>query len=270
MILEERILPVDVAYVSIDSRKRSELYPNPNNYVVPFDRVFQDVVSVELVYAIYPKFGDEDYVNLYIDELESNMISNCKEISGSFTQLPLLQPKNVYTREIYRSIRVFTTPLLKLGRFTIRFIGHDGRPYPIKEHLLRFEIQTLKMHQPSLKRAILTRDVLTCWLPVGEDGDRDGGGDGGGDGEKRTYGELTISTRASTRDSTRASTQKMSERECRQVLGIDSDASLYFQQVVDAYKAKKKSTIGKERELKEAFKALANIVASESRDQSRE
>ena len=59
----------------------------------------------------------------------------------------------------------------------------------------------------------------------------------------------------------------MSERECRQVLGIDSNASLYFQQVVDAYKAKKKSTIGKEREreLKEAFKALANIVASESR-----
>jgi ribosome maturation protein Sdo1 len=54
----------------------------------------------------------------------------------------------------------------------------------------------------------------------------------------------------------------MSEKKSRRLLGIEGDADVDFLQVVNAYKAMKKAENGNEKDLKEAFKTLANIVAS--------
>lgn len=141
---EER-LPVKIHNVAIDSRMRDKgKYSNPADYVIDFPHSFKNVVYVELVLAIYEKFGTEQYVNLYIEELSSNLISNNNIISGAFTQLPLTKPLNRYHHGLFQSIRIFEQPLSKLGRLSIRFISHDGSLYPIKEHYLRFEVACCK------------------------------------------------------------------------------------------------------------------------------
>lgn len=246
--LEEQIMPVDVAYLSIDSRRRDRcLFPDASNYVVDFDRVFKNVVSVELVYAVYPKFGDEDYVNLYIDELVPNMVSNCVQIGGSFTQLPLLRPKNEYTCDQYRSIKVFGSPLSKLAKFSIRFMGYDGNYYPIREHMLRFEIVTMKFNMK--KNVILTRDTISVWIPPG------------------------LSFQDATNDvhTLNMQSQAMTEKESKRLLGISKDSkNIILSDVVDAFrnrsqKARRNGDQVNYLELKLAFKTLAKIYHTSTR-----
>lgn len=253
MLLEEQVVPVDVSYLSMDSRKRNmQLFPDASRYVVDFDRVFKDVVSVELVYALYGKFGDEDYVNLYIDELVPNMVSNCTQIGGSFTQLPLLLPKNEYTRDKFRSIKVFPTPLNKLAKFSVRFMGFDGIAYPIREHMLRFEITCLKFHLK--KNVVLTREAISVWVPP----------DSGLTDATNDIADLEMQTRV------QVPVQEPSESSCRRTLGIPPKPFVLFevQQVANAFKARS-ATLRQSGnpagtylpELKCAFKVLARKIA---------
>ena len=250
--MEELLLPVDVAYVSLDSRKRDKnLFPSASQYHVNFDRVFKDVVSVELVYALYAKFGDEEYVNLYIEELVPNMISNCSQISGSFTQLPLMNIKNEYTSSSkYRSIKVFPTPMNKLARFSIRFIGYEGQLYPIREHMLRFEIKTLKFH---MKRPIsLTRENVSAWTTRGTG----------------TVGEVTNEVDVMEAE---MSSRPLSDSACRTILGLTRPYTL--QNIIDAFKRRSGELtlnppegINRSRDdLKRAFKILARRTAERNR-----
>jgi hypothetical protein len=168
MSLEEVDLPIDVSNFVVDSRKRDRsLYPESSSYVVDFERTYRDVVSVELTYAIYSKFGDEDYVNLFVEELPTDTNSNAQGSKGAFTQLPLLTPKNEYTKERGRSIYMFSRPLSKLSKFTLRFRGYDGAYYPIREHMMRFEIRSLKLK--NVKSVILTRETITAWTSQNDD-----------------------------------------------------------------------------------------------------
>lgn len=134
-------IPVKVFTFAIDSRGRDQnKYLNPNNYVVDIEHPFRNVIKVELVHALYETYGVEKYVNLCIDELQGNVLSNTDSVAGAFTQLPLLNHVNEYTHTHFRSIRIFEQPLQKLSRFTIRFADLDKELYDIKEHYLRFEI----------------------------------------------------------------------------------------------------------------------------------
>lgn len=126
----------------VDSRQRDTTkYPSPNAYVLDLPEPLRNVSSVELVYAVYHKFGNETYFTLSVEELEPNVVSCSNSVTRSFTQLPLLNMDlNVYTHMAYRSVKRFAQPRGKISRLTIRLLNQDGRLAPIKEHVLRFEV----------------------------------------------------------------------------------------------------------------------------------
>lgn len=128
-------------YVVVDSRFRDVTqYPNANSFVIDFDTPFKNVMSIELVYAVYDKLGTERYMNLYIPEISSFLKSNNNIIEGAFTQLPLVKHVNEYTSEKFKSIKSFDPPLAKLSRLTLNMISEKGQPYPIRDYFMRFEI----------------------------------------------------------------------------------------------------------------------------------
>lgn len=142
-------IPSETYYLAIDSRFRNKTaYPNPWNYVVNLDDVFKNVISVELVYAVFEKVGTEQYVNLCIDELTPNVFSNSNYIKGSFTQLPIVpniyRAFQIYDNTKFKSIKVFQKPLSKFHKMTVRFLNPDGNVYQIKDHFMRFEITCMK------------------------------------------------------------------------------------------------------------------------------
>jgi hypothetical protein len=145
MDFKEKRLPAEIKNIGVDSRYRDTIkYPSVSQYVYDFDNVFQNVVSVNLVFATYEKTGTDLYVNLHIDELSPNLIANANHISGSFCQLPMTHQLNVYNTSMYKCIKTFEKPLAKLSKLTISFLGSDGKLYMMRDHFLRFEIMCLK------------------------------------------------------------------------------------------------------------------------------
>mgnify|MGYP006285428833 CR=1 FL=1 len=153
MQYNEEKVPIKVHNFTVDSRFRdTNLYPKANQYVVNIPTPYRNVIKVELVNAVYEKYGTENYLNMHIDELEGNLESNNNQVAGIFTQLPLIHPLNVYNSGItdFRSVRLFERPIGKLGRLTISFRNFDDTPYPMQDHLLRFEIHCCK-HAASIE-----------------------------------------------------------------------------------------------------------------------
>lgn len=134
--------------VLVDSRYRdTNAFPDPNKYIAEFNHVFKNVVSVELTFASYYKYGDEYYVSMHISELPTRpVVSNVPYLCDSFCQLPLLYHLNEYNGgyQNYRSVTRFQVPLEKLSKFTISFTDGQGNPYLMTDHILRFEIRTLE------------------------------------------------------------------------------------------------------------------------------
>lgn len=147
MLFKEQHLPTQVFNVGVDSifRDRTK-FPSASEYVVMFDSVFQNVVHVELVFAIYEKTGTENYVNLHIEELSPNLIANSNFISGSFCQLPLVTNVNTYNTSLYKCIKTFEKPLAKLAKLHIKFIDSTGKIYPMRDHFLKFEVSCLRFN----------------------------------------------------------------------------------------------------------------------------
>ena len=145
MIFEEKFFPIETFNVGVDSQFRDhEIHQTPSEYTVKFDTIFKNVVSFQLVFAVYEKNGVESYVNLVVDEMSPNLISNSNPVSGSFCQLPLISTLNTYNSSLYKCVKTFEKPLAKLSKLTIRFIKSDGSTYPMRDHFLKFEISCLK------------------------------------------------------------------------------------------------------------------------------
>lgn len=145
MDFRERKLPTDIKNVGIDSRYRDKTkFPTASEYIVNFENIFQNVVSVSLVFAVYEKIGTQLYVNMYIDELSPNLVSNSNHVAGSFCQLPMTSALNVYDTSMYKCTKMFEKPLSKLSKLSIKFIDADGIVQPMREHFLKFEVTTLK------------------------------------------------------------------------------------------------------------------------------
>jgi hypothetical protein len=138
-------VPTSVRVVVVSSLARdTEKFPSPAMYVVDLDDTIANVVSIELVYALYEKLTTDRYVNLVILEAETDLVSNCNTARRAFTQLPLVQPLNEYDGSKFRSVKTFANgPLARLARLSIGFARPDGQPYPMRDHLLRFEVTTL-------------------------------------------------------------------------------------------------------------------------------
>jgi hypothetical protein len=145
MDYKEKKLPTETKHIGVDSRHRDmQKFPSPSQYVVYFDNIFQNVVSFALVFAVYEKTGVDLYVNLHIDEMSPNLISNSNHVSGSFCQLPMTVALNTYDTSMYKCIKQFEKPLAKLSRLTIKFINSDGELQPMRDHFLKFEVSCLK------------------------------------------------------------------------------------------------------------------------------
>ena len=145
MDYKEKKLPIDTKNIGVDSRHRDlAKFPTSSQYTVYFDNVFQNVVSVSLVFAVYEKTGTELYVNLHIEEMSPNLISNSNHISGSFCQLPMTEALNTYDTSMYKCIKHFEKPLAKLSKLTLKFINSKGELHPMRDHFLKFEINCLK------------------------------------------------------------------------------------------------------------------------------
>jgi hypothetical protein len=145
MNFQEKVVPTEIFNIGIDSSYRDiSKYPHAHTYVVTFDNIFKDVVAVQLVFAVYEKSGLDTYVNLQIDELSPNIISNSTYLADSFCQLPLLSPLNTYNTSMYRCIKTFEKPLSKLSKLSIKFLKPDGTAYQMRDHFLKFEIKCMK------------------------------------------------------------------------------------------------------------------------------
>lgn len=133
-------------YIAIDSRNRDKTkYPNPNSFVFDLADPLKNVISIELVYAIYDKIGTEKYINLQIPDLHSsNHLSNANAMEGAFTQLPLMNYVNEYTSNQFRSIHVFNPPIAKLGRMSFVLYTALGQPYLARDYFMRFEVVCAK------------------------------------------------------------------------------------------------------------------------------
>lgn len=130
-------------YILIDSRDRnSRIYPEPNQYVIELNDVIKNIFNVKLVYALYPKHGNEFYTNLHIEELSPNAISPNQYLVESFTQLPMISYFNEYRSELSdKKGKCFEQPIPKLGKFTIKYKNHDGTLTVMGEHFLKFEVE---------------------------------------------------------------------------------------------------------------------------------
>lgn len=150
---DDKLVPIETHYVFIDSSHRDvSTHISPAQYIIDFDTVFKNVISVELVHAIYnkPNENDDLYVNLHIEELSPNITSHMNASKGAFTQLPFVNKKDdMYeynTRTSYQSVRKFDKPLMKLSKLSITFLDSQRRLFPITNHILRFEVVCFKMN----------------------------------------------------------------------------------------------------------------------------
>ena len=149
---QEKVVPVETFYIFIDSRYRdTTTYISPSQYVVSFDNVFKNVITVELVHAIYGRSGQETekYVNLHVEELSPNIVANHNASMGAFTQLPFYNENNSvyeYNKQMFSSIRKFEKPLMKLSKLSITFADKDKKIFPIADHILRFEVTCFRMN----------------------------------------------------------------------------------------------------------------------------
>jgi hypothetical protein len=149
----EKIVPTETFFVFVDSRYRdTSVHISPSQYIVDFDNVFKNVISVDLVHAMYGKTNtnEEKYVNVHIEELNPNITSHINHSKGAFTQIPFYDPKDdvyEYSKTVYQSIRRFEKPLMKLSKLSITFLDKDGRLFPITDHILRFEVTCFKLNE---------------------------------------------------------------------------------------------------------------------------
>jgi hypothetical protein len=149
---QEKVIPVETFYIFVDSRYRdTSTYISPSQYVINFENVFKNVITVELVHAMYGRSGQdtEKYVNLYIEELSPNIVSNYNAGMGAFTQLPFFNAVNnlyEYNKQSYSSLRKFEKPLMKLSKLSITFADKDKKIFPITDHILRFEVTCFRMN----------------------------------------------------------------------------------------------------------------------------
>ena len=119
-------------------------YPSPSYYVVQLEDTIRDVASIELVYAMYDRVTNDRFVSLVMREAVSDVVSNCNTASRAFTQLPMTHSITEYTSHLFRSVYTYPGgPLAKLDRLTIAFAAPDGTLYPMRDHLLRFELTTI-------------------------------------------------------------------------------------------------------------------------------
>lgn len=126
-------------YVVISSKDRDLAnYSKSNSYTIQLQKELKNVISVELVQAIIPdknNVTEEPYLLLKVNELDSVMDSNDRNISDAFAllQLTCATVPNTFIqmdKRIHENVILYyRTPKASLSRMTVRITDSDGNPF---------------------------------------------------------------------------------------------------------------------------------------------
>ena len=126
-----------VTWDSINRQPEEQDY----SYSIVLARPFFNVVSVELLHAVYKRYMNLIYVNLYVEEIDRmRHITGNKILDGSLTQLPMPAAVNEFKRGDYPAIKTFDTPIARLDKLSVKILRTDGGYQTMGEHLLSFKI----------------------------------------------------------------------------------------------------------------------------------
>lgn len=131
--------------LTVDSRDRDRSRATtPASYTYTLEDTVRNVSAITLTHAVYPRSGDDLYVNLHIEELSPPSVWSKNHVNrGSFAQLPLLHVLNEFRDDTRCREQRLAKPIAKLSKLTLRFLKHDGTAYDMADHLLIFRVRYL-------------------------------------------------------------------------------------------------------------------------------
>lgn len=160
-------------FVHISSVDRDAVaYPQPQQYRIPFDNVFKNVCSVEIINAVIPKQGNVDlepYLVLQVDELPNVCMGQSKNAPKDAFAVLYLESGvgnflTVKSNNCDKLVKTYKNPLASLDRITIRILDNLGSPFdfgtdavfpttPTKslQNSFLFKIVTLEKKRDALK-----------------------------------------------------------------------------------------------------------------------
>lgn len=168
-----------VQYINIDSRDRNRnVWPSSNRFEVKFDpspdfvgasvqRSFKNIISVELIHAIFPNTNDvlnQGYLNLHIPEIDGPPIETTNSGSRVFAKLipsqvigPFVQS---YQDVVEKPSKFFPFQGVRLDRMTVEFRDSRGELFNFgADNAVSSEPNPLL--QTSLLLKIVTDDKIT-------------------------------------------------------------------------------------------------------------
>lgn len=110
-------------------------YPSSSNFVIPLQKEYKNIISVELIQATVPDKNNvtsEPYLLLNIKEFENPMDSNNKQVSNAFAILQLCPPTVSDTflqmdKRIFENVTLnYRTPRASLNKISIQITDTDG------------------------------------------------------------------------------------------------------------------------------------------------
>lgn len=110
-------------------------YPSSSNFVIPLQKEYKNIISVELIQATVPDKNNvtsEPYLLLNIKEFENPMDSNNKQVSNAFAILQLCSPTVSDTflqmdKRIFENVTLnYRTPRASLNKISIQITDTDG------------------------------------------------------------------------------------------------------------------------------------------------
>lgn len=143
-------------FILIDSRLRDiSKYITPAQYAFELETPLQNVMSIELVHAIYSKndSNNEKYAYMCIKEVPIKRFlfttqGNSFDGEHIFTYLPFYkQSKDTIEYEfnprMLNTKYILEHPISKLSSLSISIIDKDGRLFPMQEHIMCFKVNIM-------------------------------------------------------------------------------------------------------------------------------
>ena len=153
-------------YLIIDSRDRDVIkYQYANEYIIELDNLVKNVLEIKFWYAQYKKTSgtNEYYINLHIDEFDTDNMSVNNNFKDAFIQLPLTSEVMSVSGSDLMATKTFQSPLNKLNRLHIKFTTYNGDLYDMQDHLLKFQVTFIQSDQV-IEQNVLDKNIETTYV----------------------------------------------------------------------------------------------------------
>lgn len=152
-------------YLILDSRDRDvSKYQNASEYIIELDNLVKNVLEIKFWYAQYKKNTGttEYYINLHIDEFDTDNMSVNNNFKDAFIQLPLTSEVMSVSGSDLMATKTFQSPLNKLNRLHIKFTTYNGDLYNMEDHLLKFQVTFIQSDQV-IEQNVLDKNIETTY-----------------------------------------------------------------------------------------------------------